>query len=260
MKYPIRSLSTLVLVLGLSGCSLLMPGKKEFFQSKVPVYPEKLKLEEKQRQATQYVTEQLVVAHDEGLRADVTNSVMTPLGNALQVAVPLAASVGPPETPYKGGPTNLSRDLSYLQAKFDASLHRLETQLESLEGKKIEGTGLIQMGYFSYIALLFGIGAFLWFVLKIVAVFNPPVAIGTGVVSAGAALLRRGFGEVVTAGQEFKKMVVKQVESPELQQQVLDLFTQAHKQEQSKDVQTVIKTLISDPNSVPAAVKELKEN
>lgn len=246
------------LLLGLSGCSILSPGKKEFFQTKVPVFPEKAKVEEKQKQAATFVAEKVTLAYDEGLKAQVTNTVMTPLGEAKAVVAPLAESMGPPATPYQGTATNLVLDLHKLESRYDAALKQLENKLDGLEGKKIEGTGLIQMGYFTWIALLFGIGALLFFVLKIVSIFNPPVALATSAVSAGAGLVRRGFSEVVEAGEKFKDLVGKKIEDPDTQQHILDLFRRAHMETQSRDVQTVIQHLTSDETDPAKLARKLK--
>ena len=81
---------------------------------------------------------------------------------------------------------------------------------------------------------------------------------GMSAVSAGAGLLRRGFSEVVEAGEKFKDLVSKKVEDPAMQQHILDLFRRAHLETQSRDVQTVIKQLTNDPASPEALAKELR--
>lgn len=256
MKYAI---SLGVLTIALSGCGILSPGNKEFFQKKVPVFPDKDKLVEQQKVAAAFVAEKVQVAYDEGLKADVTNSVMSPLGEARAVAPPLAASLGAPMHPYNGAASNLVAALNKLDALYDARLKKLEDKLTEVEGKKIEGTGLIQMGYFSYLMLLAGIVAALWFILKLVSVFNPPVALGMQAVSAGSSLLRRGFSEVVEAGEKFKESVENSGEKMFSQAEVLDLFRTSHMQAQSRDVQTVIKTLTTNPEDPKTLVKELQQ-
>lgn len=260
MKIVVRSLCLLGLVLLISGCSALLPGKKEFFQSKVPSFPAKEKLEEKTKEAAAFVAEKVTIAYDEGLKAQVTNTVMEPLKEAKTVAIPLADSVGHPETPYHGPATNLVTQMDKLAARYEVALHRLENKLDDLEGKKIEGTGAIQVGYFSYLAILLGIGAFLWFVLRIVSVFNPPVALGMQAVGVGGTLLRKGFTEVVHAGEKFKDMVKAKVEDPELQDHILALFKQAHMETQSTDVQHVVKSLTTNPEDPKVLAKALKDS
>lgn len=259
MSTTLRSILLGSLVLVLSGCSLLSPGNKEFFQKKVPSFPDKPQLEEKQKQAADFVAKKVEKAYDEGLKANVTNSVMEPLGEANVVVRPLADSIGHPSTPYEGNSTNLVLALNKLSAKYEASLRRLEQKLDDLEGKKIEGTGLIQVGYFTWLAIVFGIIALLWFVLKIVAIFNPPVALGMSAVSAGTGLLRKGFGEVVEAGETFKDMVKQKIDDPATQAKILELFKQAHMQSQSRDVQLVVQNLTNDPNDPAALYKKLQQ-
>lgn len=258
MSHTLTLLLAGLLLLSVSGCSIFSPGKKEFFQTKVPVFPEKAKVEEKQKQAADFVAKKVEVAYDEGLKAQVTNSVMVPLGEAHAVASPLSETLGPPTKPYKGAGTNLVNEMHGLEARYNTSLKELEDKLGGLEGKKIEGTGLIQVGYFTWLAFLFGLGALLFFILKIVSIFNPPVALATSTISAGAGLLRRGFSEVVEAGEKFKDMVKAKVENPELQQSVLDLFRRAHMEAQSRDVQSVIQQLTNNETDPAKIARKLK--
>lgn len=262
MNRILRNVLLTGLIVGLlTGCSVLSPGKKEFFQKKVPAFPEKTKVEEKQKQAATFVAEKVNLAYEEGLKSNTTNTVMEPLHEAQIVATPLAEAIGAPQKPYRGPATNLVDDLHQLESRYAASLKKLEDKLDSLEGKSIEGTGLIQIGYFSFIfflvILLVILVGVLWVVLKIVGIFNPPVALGASAISAGAGLLRRGFGEVIEAGEKFKDMVKEKVEDPETQQHILELFRQAHLESQSRDVQTVIKHLTSDPNDPKKLAKAL---
>lgn len=259
MSIFIRPLLFTGLAFLLVSCSIF-PGKKEFFQTKVPSFPAKEKLEEKNKEAAAFVAEKITVAYDEGLKAQVTNSVMVPLKEAKTVAIPLSDSIGHPEAPYNGPATNLVVQMDKLTARYEVALRKLEVKLDDLEGKKIEGTGAIQMGYFTYLALLLGVGAFLWFVLKIVSVFNPPVALGMQAVGVGGTLLRKGFTEVVHAGEKFKDMIKAKVEDPALQEHVLSLFRQAHMETQSTDVQHVIKTLTTNTEDPKVLAKALKDS
>jgi hypothetical protein len=113
------------------------------------------------------VAEKVDQAFTEGLKANVTNSVMVPLTEAHTVATPLAESLGAPQTPYRGPATNLVDDLHRLEARYEAALKKLENKLNTLEGKEVEGTGLVQMGYFTWIAFLFRNFVLLWFVLRL---------------------------------------------------------------------------------------------
>ncbi len=255
MRTWLTSLVVSLLALGLSGCSLLSPGKKEFFQKTVPTFPERVEIVEKQKQAAQLIVSKVNQAYDAGLASETTNSVMQPLHEARDVAQPLATSLGAPEKPYKGGTTNFVTQFYKLEAKYDAALEKLADKLGEFDGKKIEGTGLIQMGYFTWLLVLVGIVALLWFVLKMVAIFNPPVAVGMSVASAGANLLRRGFGEVIEAGEAFKNAVKAKIDSPEVQQKVLELFRNEQEKRQSRDVQHVIKQLTKD-SKLTEAIKQ----
>ena len=62
MKRILRASAIIWLIVGLSGCSILSPGKKEFFQTKVPTFPEKAKLRSEQKQAAAFVAEKVTLA------------------------------------------------------------------------------------------------------------------------------------------------------------------------------------------------------
>lgn len=253
----LKCLLTAALIFTFTSCSIFSPGKKEFFQKEVPAYPQKTKVEEDQRVAADFVAKKLTIAVNEAEKNQITNTVLEPIKEAHSVAGPLADSLGHPVTPHIGAASNLVAKIDKDESKYEAALRKLEVKLTTLEGKDIEGTGAIQIGYFTYIGILLIVASIGWFILKLLALSNPPLALGTQVVSAGASLLRRGFTEVVSAGEKFKDMLKKKVEDPETQQQILDLFRQAHLEVQSADTQQVIKTLTNDPNNPKGLVKEL---
>jgi len=258
MRALSRMMPLMVTIL-LCGCSILSPGKKEFFQKEVPAYPERVKLEEKTRAAVDYVRRNVDEAYEEGLKADVTNSVMSPLHNAKIVLDPVSSAVGHPSAPIPpyANPTNVAAGMEKLLSNYEGALTKLETKLGKLEGKDIEGTGAIQMSYVTYILILVVIAMVLWVALKIAGTLYPPVAIGTSIVSGGAQLLRRGFGEVIEAGEVFKKKVQAKIDDPATQQKVLDLFRSAHLETQSRDVQNVIKAATaSETKEIAKALNE----
>lgn len=256
-----KKLTTLLLTVLLAstlGCSFLMPSKKEFFQKKVPTFPEKVKILERQKEAAAFVAVKVVAAYDEGLKAKVTNSVMVPLVEAKTIAIPLSVSLGHPASPYTGNPTNLAKTINKLEAQYETKLKELEGQLEPIEGKNITGTGLIQIGYFTYIGILIGIVILLYFAYKTASIFYPALKIGSVAVSTGASLVKRGFTEVIEGGEKFKTLVQKQITDSGVQEKVLALFSQAHKEAQSRDVQDVVSGLTNDPADPKTAIKKIK--
>ena len=243
MKKLLTAASLFVLVLLLSSCAALLPADKEFFQKKVPSFPDKDKKVEIQKQTAAVLATKVDQAYDAGLAYNIDSHAMAPLAEAHVLARPLSESLGQPLKPYTGDVTNLVGILHILEAKYDAALSKLETKLDGLEGKKIEGTGAIQIPYFLYLAIIVGVGALLVFIFKIVAIANPPLAIAGTAVSAGAGLVKRGFGEMIEGGEHFKDLVAEKFEDPKLQAHILDLFRQAHMTKQSRDVQDVVKAL-----------------
>lgn len=234
---------TTSVILFLAGCSFLSPGKKEFFQSKVPQFPESPKLEESTKQGLTFVKYKVDEAYTEGLKAEITNSVMTPLAEAKLVIPPLISSIGHPKSEYTGDATNLVNKLNQQLAAYEKELNKLKDKLQGFEGKKIEGTGWIQVSYWTYITGLLILGFIIYIAIKILSMIYPPVTVGTSVVKMGSNLLAKGFSSVVQAGENFKNDLDKKIQDPKTAEYIKELFRDHQMKAQDLDIQNTIRTL-----------------
>jgi hypothetical protein len=225
------------------GCSLI-PKKVEFFQRKVRAYPEVSdSAKETQRQAADYVASKTEEIKVEAIEAGTTN-IAASATEANVVAEALSGSLGPPEDLWKKEAQRLALKLKEQQADFNEQLESYKKHIDKDAGKKIEGTGFIQLGYFTYIGLLLGLGALVWFGLKIYGSINPVVGLGTNVVGRlSSSVLSKGYSEIVEGGEAFKTYLANSGLAAEVKDKVLDLFSRAHKENQSRDTQAVISTL-----------------
>lgn len=227
-----------------AGCSL-MPRDVEYFQRKVRPVPELSDSgREHQRQAAHYVAEKARQTKEAAIKAQADISVVVPATEASVVAESLSGSLGPAKSVYYGGATNLARSLDYDQAKLNSKISDYREHVEQDVGKKIEGTGLIQVGYFTQVAIILGVLALLWFGLKVYGMFNPFVGLGTNVVGHVASkTLALGFKQVVGAGEKFKQYLESSTLSDADKAAVADLFSRAHIEGQDERIQDLIKSL-----------------
>lgn len=259
-----------LLSFGLVGCSLI-PKKVEYFQDKVQKYPTRSEYhEEKLRQIVALANEESMKTVMAAREAEVPVSVQQPAENTHNLVSIASSDLGPPEKPIHLNDiskidTNdvkalhkevvkqsqiinkLSDSLSAQNAKFESKLKAFAEKNDENAGKKIEDTGLIKVGYFTQIAII----AMLLFVgsivIKVIGVLNPSIGVGTKVVSGGIAgvfgIAKKGFSELIEAGESFKKKIDEEIEDPETAEKIKKLFKQAHMEKQSRDTQDVVKKL-----------------
>lgn len=78
-------------------------------------------------------------------------------------------------------------------------------------------------------------------IVRIIAIFNAPVAVGLKTVEGGSRFLGRALAEVVEAGQDFKTRLRKRLaDQPDLAESIIDDFREAHRTSQSRDVQRTV--------------------
>jgi len=243
----VRNIYLILILIILNGCSLF-PKRVEYFQDKVQKVPQVSEdHKEVQKEAADYVsrkTKETVIA---AIKEDSSTNVLKPAVEAEVVASSLSGSLGKPYDPWKKDAEELKAKLDRLDAKLDARLEDFREDNDKNAGKKIEGSGAFSMGYFTqFIVLAFVLGL-LWVAIKVVGLFNPAVSVGSQVLSGGfrgvTKIVRKGFSEVVAAGEEYKRKIEEEFEDPETKEKILSLFVQSHKEKQSAEVQEVIKKL-----------------
>lgn len=224
-----------------TGCHLL-PGKSEYFQKKVkpvPVVADAPKLVEVQKQAAQFVAKKVEDAKIAAATTQADVSVQVPLAEAATVAGPLSTSLGPPIAPWTDTAPKLAVKVDHETAVLDKNIVAYAKKVEPLEGKKIEGTGLFQIGFFTQwgiVLVLLGLG---YAALKVYGFTNPLVGAGTKVAErVGANVAATAFHQVVKGGEAFLGAVKPGVSYTA--EQIKQLFVTSHRQEQDAHVQDLV--------------------
>lgn len=229
----------------LSGCSLI-PKSVEFGQDKVKKFPAHSSAQfESERQAVKLAGEK---ARQAELEATLDGSAAAqPAGESAQLSEAVGRSIGPPASPWKAEISALSQKLDTQTAKYNAALAKFKTGNDENAGKKIEGTGFLQIPYFLYIGIILLVAYIAWMLLKtfanVAGAANPGVAVGLKVAQVGGKVLSRGFSQLIKGGQDFKDKIEEEIEDPALKEKILEHFRAAHQTNQDSDVQNLIQKL-----------------
>lgn len=241
-----KSLLLLIFSLCLTGCGLI-PHKVEFFQDKVHKFPAvTAKQEELQREAAALAKQKAQETVDEALKENVSPYVLAPARETEKLTDAVSTSLGPPVHAYSNT-TNLVEGLNHAVAKHNNKVADFAEDNDKNSGKKIEGTGLVQVPYFAWaggvVALLFLVWVVLKAVLTAASAANPGALVGVAGMNVAGSVLAKGFHQVVKGGELFKEWVGKELE-PGLQQKVLDAFTSLHKTAQDGDVKAIVDHIV----------------
>lgn len=226
----------------LAGCSLL-PGKVEYFQDKVKAVPAKTDVQkEHEKQAADYLSSKTKEIVAEAIKIDAP-SVLTPARAADNVASALSLSLGVPASPARND-ADLVAALRFDVARLDRKLDTYAKNVQPNVGKAIEGTGLIQVGFFTQWAIVLGVLALVWAGLKVYGMFNPIVGIGMNVAGrVGSKALTGAVTSLVAGGEKFKEALQVSKIPLEVQEEVQKLFRAAHESAQDKPVQELVQKL-----------------
>ena len=238
-------ISILLLPLFLAGCGILAPKNVELFQSKVKAVPEfKASERETQREtaalAHEKAQETLVAAVAEGSSEAIT----APASDAVSLTKSVSVSLGPPLSPTILPAEAQAKKLDSAVASLNKRLDDFKQRNNEFAGKKIEGTGVFQIGYFSMWLWIIIALAVIWGALKIYGLVNPVVGIGVNTVGrVTSTVLKKGVSEIVQGGEWFKEYLSEQKSDLLSKREVLDLFQRAQVEAQSRDVQTLVENL-----------------
>lgn len=236
---------TIALASLLTGCSLI-PKSVEFGQKKVKSFPSHPVAQlESERQAVALAA---VRAREAEKIAEADDSLAAvPAGDAAELSEAVGRSLGPPANAWSGDVTALSAKLDGLTAKYNKLLDKFADRNDEFAGKKIEGTGFLQIPYFVYIGVIFVVGWIIWMLLKtfanVAGAANPGVAVGLKVAQVGGRALSRGFSQLIKGGQSFKEKIATEVTDPALRDKILETFRVSHQTHQDNDVQSLIQKL-----------------
>ena len=228
----------------LTGCGLI-PKPVEFGQDKVKAFPRHpIAQLEAERQAVALAADRAREAED---LADGTPAAK-PAGEAAELSEAVSRSLGPPSDPWKKEAEKLVVRLDSLTAKYNRLLDRFKEQNDENAGKKIEGTGWLQIPYMLWLGIIGAIVLIIWNVLKaltnVAAAGNPGIAVGMKVAQVGAKAVSRGFSQVIQGGEKYKQWVVNRFKGEsDLQKEILEHFRANHEKAQDEDVKILVKEL-----------------
>ena len=177
--------------------------------------------------------------------AQLLDTTLTSDGHAIApVADTLSESLGPPKKPYPGTPAGLEARLEKAIAGYQGDIEKFRKKNDKNAGKAIEGTGIFQIGYFSYVGLLFLFVGICWIGIRIYGLVNPLVGFGSGAVQRmGAGLVRKGFGEVVDSFSSLEHKLSAEFSDPRIHKKLISLVRQSQRESQSRDTQEVIRRM-----------------
>lgn len=245
MTKAFKLISMVLVGASLSGCGILLPKNVEFFQDKVKAFPE-IKASEKeiQRQAAARASIAATQTLMAALHENSSPSVVAPATDTAVLTKAVSVSVGTPLSPSTLPAEDLAVKLDTAGAKLAARVDSFKKDNNENAGKKIEGSGFFQIGYFSMWAIILAGLAVVWVALKIYGTINPVVGLGlntAGRVSAG--VLRKGFTELSEGGEWFKDEIAKSHLTDEIKAFVTKTFIDNHMAAQSRDTQTLVEKL-----------------
>lgn len=234
-----------------SGCTSLIPKRVELFQDKVQTVPEQRASEkETQRQAAKLASLKAAETLGAALAENASPNIIQPAADTAALTVAVSESVGPPLEPTKLTADAMAVKLETSIAKLNSRMDEFKADNNENAGKKIEGTGWLQIPYFVWLGgflvmafIGFIVLTILWGALKAFALVNPPAAIGVNVAQLAAKTASKGFAQVLKGGEDFKESVVEKFGDGQISQQVLELFRAKQEKAQDEDVKTIVQHL-----------------
>lgn len=237
----------IILCFSLSGCGII-PKDVEYFQKKVEAVPESTVYhQERKKQAAEFIDRKTGEALSTAIKDNSSTNVLEPIKESKTVAKSLTGSLGKPLDKWYGDGIELAYELDVEDALLDLKLEDYKARNEELVGKKIEGSGLFQISYFSNILLIGGLIFGLYFAFRIISVLNPGINVGTKLVTGGiktmTKLAGKGFSQTLIGSENFKKKLDSEIEDIALRNRIKQIFRETQQAAQDEDVQKIIKDL-----------------
>lgn len=237
--------------MALTGCigGSLIPKKVELFQDKVKAFPEPSPaLRELEREAIYQSHEKATETVVAALKEQVTTNVLAPAKETMKLTQSALVAAGPPEKIPTVTSDELADKVTTAVGSYDRKVEKFAKGNDENVGKKIEGTGLIQVPYFLWTGGILAVLVIVFFVGKAIltgaAVANPAAAVGLNVVNAAQSVLAAGFSQVVKGGEDFKSWVGKELSGDQgLQAKVLAAFQTSQMKAQDQQVQNVVSAM-----------------
>jgi hypothetical protein len=235
-------------LIGLTGCGLI-PKKVELFQDKVKRVPAYTASQvELQKQAAYQAKTFARETADLAVREGTSTNLATSARATEKLTDAVSESLGPPVHKATLAADPLADKLITARGRLDARVEDFRKDNDENAGKKIEGTGLLQIPYFAYAGGVLALISLVWMVLRAVvtaaSAANPAAAIGLGAMNVTGDVAARAVVQVVSGGKKFLEWVYSEVKDSELQKKLVDAFTAAHKGTQDNDVRAVVDKLV----------------
>lgn len=217
-----------ILLLTAGGCSLI-PKNVEFGQKKVKAVPTfSASQGQRQKQAAAMAAEKAQETKEAALATAADPSVLVPAAETAVLTDALSTSLGPPEKPSTKTPEELATTLEKEKAAVDSKVQKYRERTQEMVGKAVEGTGVVQMSYFTYVGCILGLVFLIYAGLKIYGLVCPPVGMGLGVVErvtskvaasafSSTAHGLEAFKDELQEGAQYTKAQVKQMLATNLQ-------------------------------------------
>lgn len=235
---------SLGLVLLLSSCSLV-PKNVEFFQKKVKPFPDPTpKQEEVQRETAARAKEAAADTLVTAVKEDSSTNLVAKATDTAVLTDAVAVSLGPPISPSGAPATELASDLNHQVAKHNKKVDKFADANEAVEGKKIEGTGLLSVPYFLWVGIIALVVIVGWHLAKLAltaaSAANPGAMVGVAGMNITSATAAKAVHQIVTGGEAFLAWVKTEITDSGLSQKITDAFLNAHKKAQDSDVKAVV--------------------
>jgi hypothetical protein len=247
---------SLTMSLLLTGCGTLIPKKVEFFQDKVHQYPElTVSQKETQKETAQRAKESAEKVLVTAVAESASTNLVQSAADTAVLTDAVAESVGEPKSPSTAPAEKLATKLKTALAKHDRKVESFKQDNNENTGKKIEGTGFLQIPYFVYVGLIALVVFVGWHlahtalsVAQVAGVANPAVGagatVGLGAMNVTSALAGKAVSQMAKGGELFKEWLKKETQlAPGQVEKILDAFRTSHQQVQDQDVQEVVKTV-----------------
>lgn len=176
-----------------------------------------------------YVMQQKL-AENAKIITDLTQSVQLRVGEPIKIKLDTNENVA-----------QLLATMSKQNAVYTNEIKDYTDKITPNVGKKIDGTGVFEMGYFTYVGIVILLCMIVLGVLKFIAIANPGVGTGMKIASniAGKALTELAYG-----GEKFKQYITaKYADKPQQVAEILATFKQAHLEEQSTETKEIVKKI-----------------
>ncbi len=150
----LHTFAGLVLVVLSTGCASFIPKPVEYFQQEVKAVPEySTKDNETLRQTAKLAAVKAAETERAALATASAPEVISPAQDTVKLTDAVSDRLGVPEKAWTGDIAILLKRMDAQNARYQTALDTYRTEVRELAGKKVEGTGLFQIGYFTHIAL-----------------------------------------------------------------------------------------------------------